>query len=376
MRHPIGRAALPASLLLLAACGDGPLDLDLRRVAGGFSTTEAAQAAPDRPAPDARGVIDTGAGQVVVAQRDDTVSAIAARLGYDATTLAAYNGVAADATLRRDEVIALPTPVASAPTPQAAVPPVVAPTAGAVTTIALAPTVGAAPPPAAPAAPPVTGDAIRHQVQPGETAYSVARLYGVPVRTVADWNGLGTDLAVRDGQFLLVPRGAAATLPAPVPPGAGSATPVPPSAATPLPTEEVVPASAPLPAPAPQDVGEQAPSDARLVQPVAGSIIRAYAPGRNEGIDIGAPEGTQVRAADAGTVAAVTTNTEGVQIVVIRHADDLLTVYTNLDRLTVAKDAAVGRGDVIGQVRAGDPSFLHFEVRRGMQSLDPTDYLP
>lgn len=373
-RIPIGRALPLVSLLALAACGDGPLDLDLRQAAGGFSTADAALAAPGRPAPDARGVIEAGGGQVVVAQRDDTVAAIAARLGYDASALAAYNGVAADAVLRRDEVIALPTPVAPAPSAQPAPLVAAAPAAAAasVTTTALAPSGGA--PAAAP--PPAGADTIRHQVQPGETAYSVARLYGVPVRTVAEWNGLSTDLAVRDGQFLLVPRGAAATLPPPVPPGAGSATPAPPSAATALPTEEVLPASAPLPAPTPQDVGEQAPSDARLVQPVAGSIIRAYAPGRNEGIDIGAPEGAEVRAADAGTVAAVTTNTEGVQIVVIKHADGLLTVYTHLDRLTVAKDATVGRGAVIGRVRAGNPSFLHFEVRRGMESADPTQYLP
>jgi murein DD-endopeptidase MepM/ murein hydrolase activator NlpD len=110
--------------------------------------------------------------------------------------------------------------------------------------------------------------------------------------------------------------------------------------------------------------------------PVSGSIIRAYAPGRNEGIDIGAPAGTEVRAAEAGTVAAVTTNTDGVQIVVIRHAGDLLTVYTHLDNLTVQKDSTVARGQAIGRVRSGDPSFLHFEVRRGMQSQDPTEFLP
>ena len=75
-------------------------------------------------------------------------------------------------------------------------------------------------------------------------------------------------------------------------------------------------------------------------------------------------------------MAAVTTNTEGVQIVVIKHADDLLTVYTNLDNLSVAKDDAVSRGQVIGKVRPDDPSFLHFEVRRGMASADPTEFLP
>jgi murein DD-endopeptidase MepM/ murein hydrolase activator NlpD len=83
-----------------------------------------------------------------------------------------------------------------------------------------------------------------------------------------------------------------------------------------------------------------------------------------------------VKAADAGTIAAITTNTDGVQIVVVKHPNDLLTVYTHLDSLTVSKDARVSRGQVIGKVRAGDPAFLHFEVRRGMVSQDPADFLP
>jgi murein DD-endopeptidase MepM/ murein hydrolase activator NlpD len=116
--------------------------------------------------------------------------------------------------------------------------------------------------------------------------------------------------------------------------------------------------------------------DARFAYPVQGSIIRAYAPGRNEGIDIGVPAGTPVKAAGAGTVAAVTTDTQGVAIVVIKHPDNLLTVYTNIDNLTVAKDASVRGGQTIGEVRAGSPSFLHFEVRRGLQSVDPADFLP
>ena len=94
-----------------------------------------------------------------------------------------------------------------------------------------------------------------------------------------------------------------------------------------------------------------------------GAIIRAYAPGRNEGIDIGAAAGSPVRAADAGTVAAITTNTDGVQIVVIRHEGDLLTVYTHVDGLAVERGSRVSRGQRIGEVRAGDPAFLHFEVR-------------
>ena len=375
-----------AALLALTAC-DRPLDLDMRDLGGGFSTTEAALAAPSRPRPDSRGLISTPEYQVAVAQQNDTVTSISARLGLNAQEVAAYNGVQPDAVLRRDEIVALPRRVVEGTAPPASVTTLAsaaigrATAAGPVTTTPLGGT-------AAPAAPAPFGTAqgggtepVRHQVAPGETAYSVARLYGVPVRTIADWNGLGTDLAVREGQYLLVPPATGqAAPPVLAPPGAGSATPVPPSASAPLPQETPLPAAEAVPQPvaAPQDLGAQqeTTADAALVMPVQGSIIRAYAPGRNEGIDIAAAEGTEVKAADAGTVAAVTTNTDGVQIVVIRHANELLTVYTNLDRLTVAKDAQVTRGQTIGRVRAGDPSFLHFEVRRGMASTDPMTLLP
>jgi murein DD-endopeptidase MepM/ murein hydrolase activator NlpD len=367
------------ALLTLASCGGQPFDMDFRSLGDGFSTTQAALAAPARPAPDGRGIIAYPTYQVVVAQEGDTVSAIAGRLGFAAEELAAFNGIPADQALRRDEVVALPRPVAAA-IAQPAVQPVAAQP-----NVAPAPLATVATTPLAPTAPvanvPPGVEPVRHRVQPGETAYSVARLYGVPVRTVADWNGLGTDLAVREGQVLLVPPSAdGAPVPAALPqPGEGSVTPVPPSAVLPLPQERPAPAAEAQPDPvaAPQDLGEttEAPAS-RLATPADGPIIRDYAPGRNEGIDIGAPAGSEVRAADAGTVAAITTNTDGIQIVVIRHADDLLTVYTNLDNLTVAKDQAVSRGQVIGRVRTDDPSFLHFEVRRGMASADPTEFLP
>lgn len=383
-----GRARLlmaVAASSLIVACS-GPVDLDIRDLGNGFDTTEAALNPPNRPRPDDRGVISYPNYQVVVAQQGDTMRSIAARVGLDPTTLANYNGIDPDAVLRRDEVIALPSRVAES-TGAAAI-------QGApidVTTIASAAIDRAGPttitptalPPAAAVAPPVQrngAEPIRHQVARGETPYSIARLYNVPVRSIAEWNGLGADLAVREGQFLLIPVAGASPPPATTvtPPGAGSETPVPPSAVEPLPDENP---SAPPPEtatpPAP-DLGEQAApvSNAPMIYPVHGSIIRAYASGRNDGIDIGASAGAEVRAAAAGTVAAVTTDTNGVNIVVIRHDGGLLTVYTHVDNLTVAKDASVSQGQVIGKVRAGDPAFVHFEVRRGTQSADPADFLP
>ncbi len=406
------------ALALLAACAE-PFDADLRDMGNGFDTTAAAMNPPDRPRPDDRGVISYPNYQVVVARDGDTLADVAARVGVDAGALARYNGVQPDARLRRDEIVALPGRV-SEPSPATGAPstgPILPNGTGTpgvstqridVTSLAGAainragtqtttPTAVPTPAPTTPAASTIasstpssaparqTGtEPVRHQVRRGETAYSVSRLYSVPVRSLAEWNGLGPELTIREGQFLLIPpTGAAQPVSAPVSqPGAGSPTPTPPSAAQPLPDEAPAAAAPAAPATPPAPVADMASQqtapakDAPLSMPAQGNIIRAYSKGRNDGIDIGAPAGSPVKAAASGTVAAITTNTDGIQIVVIRHEDGLLTVYTHVVDLTVARGASVSKGQTIGKVKAGDPSLLHFEVRRGMDSQDPTDFLP
>ena len=374
-----------AAALTLAACDALP-DIDLRDLGDGFDTSEAVANLPDRPAPDARGVISYPNYQVVVAQQDDTIRSIATRLNIDTAELAAFNGIEPDIRLRRDEIVALPNRVA-----EPAGGPIQTLDITTVATTALdrvdgqSPTVTTLPStsPAATTATQPAPEPIQHKVQRGETIFQISRLYNVPVQNLTDWNGLGSDLTIREGQTLLIPqpgtRPPAPSTPALVTePGVGTETPLPPSATAPLPEDDTTPAAEPTPAPEAPDLGtpQAEPATARFVRPVTGSVIRAYAPGRNDGIDIGVPAGTSVKAADGGTVAAVTTDTNGVAIVVLKHPDNLLTVYTNLEELTVAKNDNVSRGQTIGSVKAGDPSFLHFEVRRGLEALDPADFLP
>ena len=94
-----------------------------------------------------------------------------------------------------------------------------------------------------------------------------------------------------------------------------------------------------------------------------------------EGIDIEASAGTPVKAAEAGTVAAITRDTDQVPILVLRHAGNLLTVYANIGNITVKKGDKVKRGQVVARVGSKSPSFLHFEVREGFDSVDPDPYL-
>jgi murein DD-endopeptidase MepM/ murein hydrolase activator NlpD len=186
---------------------------------------------------------------------------------------------------------------------------------------------------------------------------------------------------VREGQFLLIPVApetrTASTEERVTPPGSNSPAPTPPSASRPLPEEETQPASAPTVAVAAPDLGtdEDRTQAVRMTVPVRGDIVRDYDKGRNDGIDISADPGTAVNAADAGTVAAITEDTNGVPIIVIKHSGNLLTVYSNVGGVAVERGDSVSRGQKIAEIRRDGSAVLHFEVRDGFDSVDPSEYL-
>lgn len=372
-----------SALLALSAC-DEPLDLDFRGAFGNApSTAEAARnATANRPAPDDRGIISYPGYQVAVARRGDTLSTLADRIGVDAGALARYNGMQPGDTLRKDEIIALPNRVAEpagGPIQSDRVD-ITALADGAIRN-ADAQSVTTTPldEPAQ-----VGAEPVRHKVERGETAYTIARLYDVSVRSLAEWNGLGSDFSVREGQYLLIPvtlpgEQRAAFEPGEVPiPGTGSPTPEPPSASKPLPAETTRPAAEPVETAAAPDLSSSAAatsSGGRMAYPLRGDIIREYAKGRNDGIDIAAAPGTNVNAAEAGVVAAITEDTNGIPIIVVKHPDNLLTVYSNVDGVTVSKGDSVTRGQKLAEIRREGTAALHFEIRKGFDSVDPMPYL-
>ena len=364
--------AAGAALSILASCGaNGSFDPDFRRWApGGLNTADAAARAAPRPAPDSRGLINFPDYQVVIAGRGDTPTTIAQRLGLNPNELAQHNALPATATLNAGQPLVLPRRVTVA----------AAPAGG---TAVKDPFAGqpAAKSASQPAATTAASQPRQHVVVAGETAWSIARKYGTNIQDLAEWNSLPSNMALRVGQRLMIPvagqaapAAAAGTTTAP---GAGSPTPRPPSASAPLPNEKTTAAADPGPKAPDTNLGATrtaASSGGRFQMPVSGSIIRVYEKGKNDGIDISATSGSSVKAAGSGTIAAVTQDTSGVPIVVVRHTGDLMTVYTGLDKsLEVKKGDTVTSGQSLG--KAGGGGFVHFEVRQGFNSVDPEEYL-
>ncbi len=323
---------------------------------------------------DSRGVITYATYQVVVAREGDTMESVAARLGISAEALASRNALPVDYRPRAGEVLLLPDSF-----------PRVAPVDGVTTsTLPWSPETASAaidsaaptavqPPPAAAGDPLI--DPVRHRVEAGETAYSIARLYGVSVTALASWNGLGPDLTVRTNQELLIPIVSGAnqvSSAVDTAPGQGTPVPPPPSAADPLP-ENITAGADPA---SPQLDQFRTPPGGKLSAPVPGQVSRAYNPANPNGIGFAVPAGTPVEAAGDGEVALISEELGGLgTIVLIRHADDLMTTYSVLSNVTVNKGDKVSAGQPIGSVAPRDNPELQFDVFRGTTAVDPTPYI-
>jgi murein DD-endopeptidase MepM/ murein hydrolase activator NlpD len=127
--------------------------------------------------------------------------------------------------------------------------------------------------------------------------------------------------------------------------------------------------------------GGGAPSASGFIWPVNGPITSPFGQrwGRlHAGVDIGAGFGTPIHAAASGTVIHAGWLGGYGNLVVVDHGGGLSTAYAHQQRIYVSVGAAVGQGQVLGEVGSTGYSFgahLHFEVRVNGSPVDPLGYL-
>lgn len=114
--------------------------------------------------------------------------------------------------------------------------------------------------------------------------------------------------------------------------------------------------------------------------PARGRVISGFGgTGTNEGINISVPDGTPVKAAEAGTVAYAGSEVKGYgNLVLIRHENGYVSAYAHNGDLDVKRGQKVTRGQVIaksGQSGNVTSPQLHFEIRKGATPIDPMPYL-
>lgn len=308
-------------------------------------------------------------------QAGDTLASIARHYGVDASTLAATNHLAPPYVVRTGEALILPAPVETA---------------------------RAAPPPAVTAAPLARPASVAAAASAPPAAHVVAvSPLALPEPEAGAPPPPGAAHIVAVSPLASLAPGAAAPPPVLAPPAAPPppvlAPPVaaaPPPAAAPAAEEAEIqaePPAAPEPAPAEAKPAEKLAalppatvSSKGFLWPVRGRVISTYGTDsegtHNDGINIAAPAGTPVLAADAGEVAYAGNELKGYgNLILLKHAGGFISAYAHNESLLVKRGDKVVRGQPIAKVGAtgavAQPQ-LHFEIRRGARALDPTEYLP
>ncbi|HEY6393988.1 MAG TPA: M23 family metallopeptidase [Candidatus Binataceae bacterium] len=190
-----------------------------------------------------------------------------------------------------------------------------------------------------------------HTVVAGETVYRIAQNYGVSVGRLLTANGMTDPRELHVGQVLVIPGGyQTASL------GGGSSRPSP---------------------------FRGARESRQFSWPVSNGVVSSAYGIRNgamhNGVDISAPAGTPVHAADSGVVIFSGTLHGYGNTVIIRHDDRYATVYGHNEVNMVREGQNVTRGQTIAQIgRTGRTTGanLHFEVRRDNLARDPLAFLP
>ena len=119
-----------------------------------------------------------------------------------------------------------------------------------------------------------------------------------------------------------------------------------------------------------------------MIWPAEGPVTSEFGArwGRmHRGVDVGADEGTPVRAAQAGTVIEADYLSGYGLHVLIDHGDGVATLYAHLSVVQVVAGQRLGQGEVLGKVgMTGNTTgpHLHFEVRKVGDPQDPRTLLP
>lgn len=232
-----------------------------------------------------------------------------------------------------------------------------------------------------------------HIVRRGDTLYAVSRRYGVDTASLARANRLRSPYTIHVGQRLVLPFGTGPAVTSQVAraqsaqrsPSQGSSSSTRPATRTPNGSRSASGVAQPRPKPAFRPSPPVPRRDAGgFVWPVDGRVLSSFGAKasalHNDGLNIAAPLGAPVRAADNGVVAYAGNQIRGFgNMLLIKHSDGLITAYAHADKLLVTRGDVVSRGQVVARVgKTGgiDAPQLHFEVRKGSQAVDPRKFLP
>ncbi len=197
---------------------------------------------------------------------------------------------------------------------------------------------------------------VYHTVKKGETLWRISYRYGVDIEELAEVNNIKDPSLIKAGQRIYIPLKKK--------------------------TRRVKKSTTTVK----RSTTEKRPAVARkgrFIWPVRGKVISGYGmrgDTMHKGIDIKAKEGTPIRAVDHGEVVYADNNMRGYgNVIIIKHRDNIFTIYAHNRKNLVRKGDRVKRGQIIGLVgNTGNATtaHLHFEVRDGSRAVNPFFFLP
>ncbi len=334
------------------------------------------------------------AGSTVEVQQGDSLYALSKRHHVSIAALMELNGLK-NASIKPGQKIVLP---ANAQRPIAR-PVSVAPAAvvGQAPT-GSAPAVAALPAPVVASTLPAANWDGSYVVKSGDSLYGIARAHKIQVGELQRQNSITDVLKMKPGMTLKVPSGVAATsvaaaptptdavvLPVPVAVAQPAPAPVtggvrllnPPAEA--LPAKEAAAPSIKVAGPA----AAAASAGAKFRWPARGAMLAGFGKrpdgAHNDGMNIAVAAGSDIAAADAGTVAYAGSEIKAYgNLVLIRHEGGWVTAYAHADRILVKRGDSVTRGQVIakaGTTGSVDQPQVHFELRQGSKPVDPAPHM-
>jgi len=198
---------------------------------------------------------------------------------------------------------------------------------------------------------------IYHVVEKHQTLYRICKTYGVNAHEVASVNGIPDTSRINVGQRIFIP-GAKKVLKVEVY------------------IDDVVVASG---------EGERKKESLQIIHfiwPVRGEFANIFEEGeskRHQGIDIRSPVGTPIKAASHGRVIYSGNTIKGYgNLIILRHSEDVVTVYAHNQANLVEEGVQVEQGQTIarvGQTGKASGPHLHFEIRKNNLAVDPLPFL-
>ena len=210
-----------------------------------------------------------------------------------------------------------------------------------------------------------------HQVERGETLYSIAWRYDLDFRKLARANGIKAPYVISRGQLLSLDTSVIKQ------PARSPNTVVGQSKATSSGSSrnsEQGKAPAKTAKPAPSAVVYPS-GNWKWQWPVKGKVVESYNPKElRKGIRIKAGSRSAVRSSGPGVVVYAGEGLRGYgKLVIIKHSEILLSAYAHNEQIMVKEGQTVKQMEVIS--RLGANGTLYFEIRKDGYPINPVGYL-